>query len=164
MHGNNLDKILENENINSEIENILHDKRIDNDELDEEFNKHKIKAEKVLKNKEKPEKVLKKAKWICDMLSNIPFLGKFFVNVSIMCDMIADYIKGVYKNVPLATIVTVLAAILYMISPVDLLPDALPVIGAIDDIAILNGVLMAAKKDIEEYKNWKELNNETVND
>ena len=155
----NTNKNIETENINNEVENILLDKGINKEKLDDQLDKNKVKAEKLLKNKEKTEKVLKKAKWLCEMLANIPFVGKLFDGISNMCDLISDYNKGLYKNIPLATIVSILAAILYMVCPVDLLPDALPLIGVLDDAAILYGVSMAAKNDIEAYNKWKNANN-----
>ena len=159
MSENITNKTVENETIQNDVEKILLDKGIDKEQLDDQLDKNKIKAEKLLKNKEKTEKVLEKAKWLCNMLAKIPFFGKIFDGISTMCDLISDYNKGIYKNIPLATIVTILAAILYMVCPVDLLPDALPLIGVLDDAAILYGVSMAAKNDIEAYNKWKIANN-----
>lgn len=115
----------------------------------------KKKAERLLKNKEKTKKVLSKAKWLCDMLRNLPFIGKLFEDVGTLCELIMDYSRGLYNRIPLATVISILAAIIYLVSPLDLLPDALPFVGVLDDAAIIYIVTMAAKNDIEAYKHWK---------
>ena len=46
-----------------------------------------------------------------------------------------------------------------MVCPADVLPDAVPLIGILDDAAILYGVSIAVKNDIESYNKWKIANN-----
>ena len=43
----------------------------------------------------------------------------------------------------------------YVLAPIDLIPDFIPVIGWSDDCLALAGALAFAKMDLEEYKAWK---------
>lgn len=138
-----------------EVNEILQSKGISSSMMDKELAKQKKKAERILKNKERTQKVLSKAKWLCDMLCNLPFIGKLFDGVGTLCELIMDYSRGLYNRIPLATVISLLAAIIYFVSPVDLLPDELPFVGVLDDAAIIYMVTMAAKNDIEAYKRWK---------
>ena len=38
-----------------------------------------------------------------------------------------------YKKIPFGTIAAVVASLLYFVSPIDVIPDFIPVIGYIDD-------------------------------
>lgn len=90
-----------------------------------------------------------------EQLSEIPGLGEYLQDIPLVCSMIIDYTKGRYKAVPISTIIGLTAAILYFVSPVDLIPDFIPVIGQIDDIGVLIFALKRAHNDIMEYKAWK---------
>lgn len=75
-----------------------------------------------------------------------------------MGSMVTDYANGRYKEIPKETIVAVVAAIVYVVSPIDLIPDAIPVVGYADDAALVSFVLSHVHKDIESYRNWKKPN------
>ncbi len=80
------------------------------------------------------------------------------LNIKTLASMIKDYAKGNYKKVPWDTIVAVTFALIYFLTPVDLIPDVIPFLGYIDDIGVLEFVLKKFNKEIEEYKRWKESN------
>lgn len=69
--------------------------------------------------------------------------------------MVGDYINGSYKEVPLATIITAILAICYFVSPIDIIPDAIPLIGSLDDATILGLVFEALSNDIQSYCYYK---------
>ncbi|WP_448374529.1 YkvA family protein [Fervidobacterium sp.] len=79
-------------------------------------------------------------------------------NIKVLASMIKDYAKGNYKRVPWDTIVAVTFALIYFLTPVDLIPDVIPFLGYVDDIGVLKFVLSRFSKEIEEYKRWKESN------
>jgi uncharacterized membrane protein YkvA (DUF1232 family) len=45
-----------------------------------------------------------------------------------------------------------LAALLYFLSPIDLIPDFIPVIGYLDDLIIVPTLIWMAFKEMENYK------------
>jgi len=54
--------------------------------------------------------------------------------------------------------VVVIIALLYLISPIDLLPDALPVLGLLDDLLVIGYALQQAATELERYRAWKQDN------
>jgi len=46
--------------------------------------------------------------------------------------------------------------LLYFILPTDLIPDFIPVIGYLDDLAVLTTLMNSLDKEIREYRIWKE--------
>lgn len=69
--------------------------------------------------------------------------------------MAKDYIGGKYKRVPIRSILAIAAGIGYYILPLDLIPDAIPIVGKLDDIGALRLMLKIIKKDVIMYINWK---------
>ena len=69
--------------------------------------------------------------------------------------MINDWVTGQYTELPWETILTLIAAITYVVSPVDIIPDVIPVAGVVDDVFLVTQVLPAISKDVEKYKEWK---------
>ena len=83
-------------------------------------------------------------------------LRAIWSDVKLLVSMIRDYVSGAYREVPFGTIAAVAAAILYLVSPFDAIPDFIPVIGYIDDAAVIALCLRMAHNDIEEYRAWKQ--------
>lgn len=115
------------------------------------------KAKNILNNKIKVIKLVTKALSFCKKLGNISFLKKWFLDVPKLCDMLIDTINGVYKNIPYSSLVMAVIAIIYTVSPVDILCDTIPILGVIDDAAILKIVLDTIKNDLKTYTSWKEI-------
>lgn len=111
-------------------------------------------AEELLKDPSKVEGLIKK---IISKLENIPLVGHYFADVPILCYMVSDYVKGRYREVPFATIVGIVVALIYFLSPIDFIPDSIPVIGLIDDAAVILFAVDSAHNDINDYRQWKEL-------
>lgn len=100
-------------------------------------------------------KLLKKALILCEKLENLPLVGKYFADIPILCNMVTDYKNGKYKEIPLATIITALVAIVYFVSPIDIVPDAIPFLGALDDATLVGLVFEALRNDLHSYNLWK---------
>ncbi len=48
-----------------------------------------------------------------------------------------------------------LGALIYFVSPVDLIPDMIPGVGYVDDAAVIAFALTMVGDDLEDYKNWR---------
>ena len=56
---------------------------------------------------------------------------------------------------PLRSALLVFAALAYLVMPLDLIPDALPFVGVIDDAAVFALVLRAIRKDLLPFSQWE---------
>lgn len=101
------------------------------------------------------ETVLNKAEKIEQEFNNGGPLAKFVSEVKIMLNMVKDYFQGNYREIPWWSLAAVIAALLYVINPLDLIPDAIPVIGQLDDAAVVACCLSLVRLDLETYQNWK---------
>lgn len=75
-----------------------------------------------------------------------------------MMSMIKSYVKKEYTEVPVGTIIAMISALLFIVNPFDLIPDAIPVFGVVDDVAVTALCLKLVSTDIEEYEKWRVLN------
>ena len=97
-------------------------------------------------------------------LKLIPGIGKFLSDIACMVSLVRSYIRKEYTDIPLGTIISIVSALLYIVSPVDLIPDVIPGIGYLDDMALLVLVLKFIHSDVEEYKKWRIDNNMQIVD
>ena len=82
-------------------------------------------------------------------------LNALWSDVKLLVSMIRDYGTGAYRDVPFATIAAIVAAILYFVSPIDAIPDFIPVFGYMDDAAVIGICIRMAHNYIQEYRQWK---------
>jgi uncharacterized membrane protein YkvA (DUF1232 family) len=76
-------------------------------------------------------------------------------DLSLLISLIKDYWNDEYKVVPWRTIALIVFALLYLLNPLDLIPDLSLPFGLFDDLAVLGFVLASVKDDLEHYKRWK---------
>jgi uncharacterized membrane protein YkvA (DUF1232 family) len=82
-------------------------------------------------------------------------LGKFIADGRTLMDMIRDYWKGNYRGVPWWTITAAAAALLYVLNPMDVVPDFIPFVGLVDDATVLSVCLYMLDRDIQRYRTAK---------
>lgn len=88
-------------------------------------------------------------------LNNSNTLKKYAELANVMYGMLKDYRKGIYKEVPWFTIATIAFAFLYVLNPFDIIPDFIPGIGYVDDLAIFTFGLRFIQSDLHRYLDWK---------
>ncbi len=52
------------------------------------------------------------------------------------------------------SVALVVFALAYILKPIDIIPDSLPVIGQLDDAVVLSNCLAMLKKDLHAYRVW----------
>ncbi|MCQ2380228.1 MAG: DUF1232 domain-containing protein [Victivallaceae bacterium] len=108
-----------------------------------------------------PKNIMEKIKEILDdpkSFSLIEELGDIIDDVKLLYEMLCDYFKGEYKEIPWKFLVAIVGAFIYLISPVDLIPDFLPFVGFTDDAAVFGFVISTFIAEIEKYREWKKNN------
>ena len=74
--------------------------------------------------------------------------------LELLLSMLYDSYNGKYP-VPKKTVLVITVALMYLISPVDILPDIIPLLGFADDVAVLAFAFGLIKDDLENYRAWK---------
>lgn len=68
--------------------------------------------------------------------------------------LLRHYANGSYRNVEGKNVVIILAGMIYFLSPVDLIPDILPIIGFADDIALISFIYNSVSQELEKFDMW----------
>ena len=115
--------------------------------------KNNNKVKEYLTDKEKTEMLLDKAKKKAD--NNKGPIGDTFEKFQLLIMLVKDYVSGKYKSISAASIMLILFAILYFVSPLDTIPDVILGFGFIDDASILAFVISQVAHEIKKYEKWK---------
>lgn len=68
--------------------------------------------------------------------------------------LIREWLAGAY-SAPGPSIVMAVAAVFYFVSPLDLIPDATPVLGLVDDVLMINSAARKNLRVISNFRNWE---------
>lgn len=79
-------------------------------------------------------------------------LARFLEDGRLFVSLIRDYWTGRYRAVPFGTLAAVTFTLLYVLNPLDLVPDVLPFIGQLDDAAVFSAALLLVEKDLRRYR------------
>jgi len=123
---------------------------MDEERIREEINKwsETVTEDDLKKAVESSEKILTKVK-------SSSFLSKQFAKVELLIMMLKDYWNGEYTGVSWGIIAAIVAVLLYILSPIDLIPDFIPVIGYTDDVSFLLFAWSSISYEVEKYCQWK---------
>lgn len=82
-------------------------------------------------------------------------MGEMWSYLTALIRLLRAYISGEYRDIPWGSIVLVIVGIIYFVSPIDLIPDAIPVIGLIDDAAVIAFVVAQIRADLDDFLVWE---------
>jgi len=119
------------------------------------FKQSKKQAEKML-DEDSPDQIEQMLKKLEDKLRSIPNIGDKLAAIPVFVSMIRSYVRKEYTVLPVSSAVAILAALLYFLSPVDLIPDAIPVVGLLDDAAVAAFVWTVVESDVKDYLAWRD--------
>ena len=75
--------------------------------------------------------------------------------VPLMATMIKSYITKEYTEVSPKVIACVLGALIYLVKGKDLIPDSIPILGLVDDIAVVTLAIKLNEKELRAFEAWQ---------
>jgi len=76
-------------------------------------------------------------------------------DVKLLWEMVSDFVNKRYRDVDTLSIATAVAALVYVASPIDFIPDFIPVIGYLDDMTIVVAAVGLLGVELDKYRKWK---------
>ena len=116
--------------------------------LDEEI----IEAQEIISNPSKVDEILMQLE---EKLKAVPVIGSTLSDLPLMIAMIKAWIKKEYTVVSPKVIALLVAAILYLIKKKDLISDSVPIVGHLDDLAVLGLALKLSEKELKAFAEWR---------
>ena len=72
-----------------------------------------------------------------------------------MFRLIKASMSGEYTGVPGTTVAAAVAVLIYFLSPIDLIPDFIPVLGLLDDVALVAWFSTTLKGEMDKFHEWE---------
>ena len=93
----------------------------------------------------------RKEKYVSDNLfKKLRYIGK---NLRIIKDIKALYNYMKSDKIPVGKKFIVIAALIYFITPIDAIPDAIPIVGFLDDIGIISALVKYLGQELKDFYN-----------
>jgi uncharacterized membrane protein YkvA (DUF1232 family) len=83
-----------------------------------------------------------------------PF-GETWPYLLAMVRVIRGYQRGEYRDITAPKLLIIIAAIIYFVSPFDVIPDWIPVLGHIDDAFVVALALKSVRNDLDTFMAWE---------
>jgi uncharacterized membrane protein YkvA (DUF1232 family) len=114
----------------------------------------KLGATKIPKLLNQRERVRRELRGIPDRMQKITN------QASLVLEMIDDYMDGKYRAISWTSMLVATGALLYSVSPTDVVPDVLPLLGQLDDAFVVALAMRLIRRDLERYVAFKGYSNE----
>lgn len=85
-----------------------------------------------------------------------PKLGQLRDDVKLLQSLCLAWWRGEYRAISPKALVTIVAGLLYFVSPIDAIPDWILGVGFLDDIAVLGWVLKTVGDELARFKAWRD--------
>lgn len=110
-------------------------------------------AQEIITNPSKVDEILVQLE---EKLKTVPAIGSTLADLPLMIAMVKAWIKKEYTEVSPKVIACLVGAILYLLKRKDLISDSLPVIGIVDDLAVMGLALKLSEPELKAFAEWRD--------
>ena len=82
-------------------------------------------------------------------------LKELINQVQLLMRMLTKYFNGEYNGFSQGTILTLLFGLVYFLTPLDVIPDFIPLVGFSDDLSVIYFIIKNLRKDIAAFNEWE---------
>ncbi|WP_214847598.1 YkvA family protein [Exiguobacterium sp. s193] len=126
---------------------------LSNEKLKQQQDQYAEEAKDYIDRPKKTKSILKRAN---NSIQKNSSLSLVFSPVRLFIDMVRSYQSGEYRDIRRTTILKVIGALIYLVSPIDLIPDFILGFGFADDIAIILFVTKTIFEELTRYSDWQD--------
>ena len=81
-------------------------------------------------------------------------LSQYWQDIKTSFALLKDWYMGNYTKIPFRMVASIAGAMLYLVSPLDVVPDWVPFGGLLDDAIVLAAIFALSRSDLDEYTKW----------
>ena len=111
-------------------------------------------AESYIRDSKRLRKLVEDAVGKINIIPRGPFTDTWPYLMS-MIRVIREYDRGEYRDISSPKLLIIVAAIIYFVSPFDVIPDWIPVLGHIDDAFVVGLALKSVRGDLDTFMAWE---------
>jgi uncharacterized membrane protein YkvA (DUF1232 family) len=108
-------------------------------------------AQKIYNDRDKMEELLRDSEGKSRKLG----IRQMYADIKVLISLLSDYKKGSYRDINKGSVLFIIAGLVYLVSPIDLVPDFIFGLGFLDDAMILGYILKQLYEVLDRYKIWK---------
>ena len=112
-------------------------------------------ATQYAKNPDKLKDLTTKARQKAESAGRSGPLKDLWESMMALLRLIRAYAKGEYRQVPAQSLVLIVAAVLYFLTPLDVIPDFIFGLGYLDDAAVIAWVINTVKSVLDDFQRWE---------
>lgn len=90
------------------------------------------------------------------MISHSDVLSAVWTDLRTMLRLLVRWIDQSYRQVSWTPLVMLVGALIYLVTPVDLVPDALGALGFVDDVTVINTVVQRIRNELNQFRAWEQ--------
>lgn len=102
-----------------------------------------------------PERMERLAKDSFSLLRGKKKFSEVQSEAELLVNMVKDTVRGRYKGLGKKNVIMIVAGLLYLVNPMDIVPDFIFGIGFADDLGVLVYVISRLSEEIARYRQWK---------
>ena len=122
------------------------------DKAQEVLNREAEEAEDIIRNPSNVDGILMQLE---EKLKAVPVIGSTLSDLPLMIAMVKAWIKKEYTVVSPKVIACLIGAALYLIKKKDIISDNIPIIGHVDDLAVMGLALKLSRKELQAFAEWR---------
>lgn len=111
-------------------------------------------AESTAKNPERLQSLLNASLEKLNIVPRGPF-AETWPYLMAMIRLIRAYHSGEYRDISTEHLLTVITAMMYFVSPNDAIPDAVPILGQLDDALVVRRAIKSVGPDLDTFMAWE---------
>lgn len=69
--------------------------------------------------------------------------------------LVRNFTNGSYRQISTKTVIIAIATLLYLLLPIDLVPDFIPALGLMDDLSLMAWFIQAFQRELTKYQDWE---------
>lgn len=118
------------------------------------------KANKIYNDTPRLKKLLETAK---KKVEGNKHLNTILSDIKLLLELMKDWKEGEYKDLSKSTAIMIIISLIYLVSPIDIIPDFL-MGGFVDDAAVIAYVIKNISEELNMYKEWKKLKEDVIDE
>ena len=119
------------------------------------FTAYEDRARALLRSPEQLLRLLRKAGTRLDRAGASGRFGALRADLADLIDLLRAWAAGEYTGVSARFVVTILAAVLYFVAPLDAVFDYLPGVGLLDDATVIAYALRSTRETLDAFRRWR---------
>jgi uncharacterized membrane protein YkvA (DUF1232 family) len=89
------------------------------------------------------------------MTAHSSALSAVWQDLRTMMRLLLRWVDRSYRQVSWTPLLLIVGALLYFITPLDLIPDALGALGFVDDVTVITTVVQRLRGELERFRTWE---------